>query len=90
MELIHEENRIYANDPQGRLVAEITFPVVDENIVDINHTYVSPSLRGQGVAEQLIKAVIADLEARGQKARTTCSYADSWFYNHKEYHHLQD
>lgn len=49
MEFQHERERIFALDEQGKLVAEVTFPV-SEGVADIDHTFVDQSLRGQGVA----------------------------------------
>jgi predicted GNAT family acetyltransferase len=48
MELFYEENRFYAMDTKGSLLAEITFPFTAPGKVDINHTFVDASLRGQG------------------------------------------
>ena len=85
MQLIHEENRIYGNNADGKLVAEITFPEISDGIVVIDHTFVDNSLRGQGVAGQLVQAAAEDLRSSGRKARLTCSYAVAWFSRHPEY-----
>jgi len=29
MELIYEANRIYINDEEGKMIAEITFPIIE-------------------------------------------------------------
>ena len=50
MEFTKETNRIFAKDVAGKLIAEITFPNRSATTVDINHTFVDDSLRGQGVA----------------------------------------
>jgi GNAT superfamily N-acetyltransferase len=52
--------------------------------VNINHTYVDDSLRGQGVADQLLRACTDDLRAGGKQAVATCSYAKRWFGSHPE------
>ena len=56
MELQKEKNRIFAVDNSGKLVAEITFPDAGNGLVDIDHTFVDDSLRGQGAAGQLVEA----------------------------------
>ncbi len=81
----HEEDRVYVLDKDGGLIAEATFPAVSATTVNFNHTFVDPSLRGQGVAGQLLGAAAADVRARGLKARATCSYAVKWFSEHEEY-----
>lgn len=45
MELIHTPHRIYAEDPAGNCIAEITFPAVRPGVWNIDHTFVGPSLR---------------------------------------------
>ena len=81
----HEANRVYALDKDGRVIAEATFPAASATTVNFNHTFVDPSLRGQGVANMLLTAAAADVKARGLKARATCSYAVKWFSEHEEY-----
>lgn len=67
-------NRFYLGDSDNPR-AEITFETVDENRWSVSHTFVEGSLRGQGMAEQLLDAV-ADLARReGKKLEATCSYA---------------
>ena len=58
MEFIKSYDRIYCEDKDGKLLAEITFPETVDDIVNINHTFVDESLRGQGVAGQLMQAVV--------------------------------
>ncbi len=49
-----------------------------------DHTFVDGSLRGRGVADQLVRAAVRQVRGRGGKARLVCSYARSWFANHPE------
>ena len=85
MEFIHEKNRIYATGDTGKLLAEVTFPLNAQGAYNINRTFVDPSLRGQGVAGQLLQAAAADIEKAGGRAAPTCSYAMDWFQKHPEY-----
>lgn len=85
MDFLHESNRIYARGSDGDVIAEITFPDIDEGTVDIDHTYVAFPLRGQGVAGRLMELVVEQLVARNKKAVLTCSYAVRWFEMHPEY-----
>ena len=85
MELIHTPHRIYAEDPAGNCIAEITFPAVRPGVWNIDHTFVGPSLRGQGAADQLVRAVLARAEAEGAKLTATCYYAAAWFARHPEH-----
>ena len=83
MEFQHERERIFALDEQGKLVAEVTFPV-SEGVADIDHTFVDQSLRGQGVAGQLLEAAVRQIRAEGLRAKATCSYAVKWFEEHPD------
>ena len=84
MDFITESNRIYAEAADGRLLAEVAFPAVSARVVDIRHTFVDESLRGQGVAGQLMEAAARAIRAQGKKARLGCSYAAQWFDRHPE------
>jgi predicted GNAT family acetyltransferase len=83
MKFEQEANRIFA-EGEGGVVAEITFPAAREGVVDIDRTFVDDSLRGQGVAGQLMEAAYAAIKADGKKAVATCSYAIKWFGAHPE------
>ncbi len=84
MDFITEHNRIYATDPSGGLLAEVTFPERN-GIATINHTFVDNSLRGQGIAGQLVKLAADKILADGNKIAATCPYAVTWFQRHPEY-----
>ncbi len=85
MNFAYNPNQIAYFHSDNNLLAEVTFPNVDENTVDINHTYVDDSLRGQGVAGKLMEATALYLRSQRKKAVLTCSYAISWFEKHTEY-----
>lgn len=80
-----EKNRIYATDPEGNVVAEVTFPT-ENGVSIIDHTFVDPSLRGEGIAGKLVKLAADKILAEGNKIAATCSYAVAWFKRHPEYH----
>lgn len=85
MNFIHEKNRIYVEDEQGKVIAEVDFPDVSQNKVNINHTYVDRSLRGQGVADKLLTHAVEEIRKNNKKAVATCSYAVEWFEKHTEH-----
>lgn len=84
MEYITEDERIYANDDDGRLIAEVTFPTVG-SVSTIDHTFVDDSLRGQGIAAELVKLAADKILTDGHKIAATCPYAVTWFKRHPEY-----
>lgn len=81
-------NSIRYVSPDGKVLGEVTFPSTSNNIVDINHTFVDESLRGQGVASMLLKQAVHELDETGRKARITCPYAKTWFKQHPEWTRL--
>lgn len=75
MELIRENNAILHRNEAGEMLAEITFvPTENPDVVNANHTYVSPELRGQGAAGQLLTRLVDEMKAEGKKIKATCSY----------------
>lgn len=85
MKYIEDKDRIYAEDAFGNVIAEVTFPTAN-GVSTIDHTFVDPSLRGEGVAGQLVHLAADKILADGNKIAATCSYAVAWFKRHPEYH----
>lgn len=84
MLFIHESNKIYSTDQNNHMVAVVTFPKVSDTVVNIDHTFVDSSLRGQGVAGKLMEEAVSHLRENDLKARLSCSYAVKWFEEHPE------
>ncbi|NLK28776.1 MAG: N-acetyltransferase [Clostridiales bacterium] len=80
----YEEGRIYSINEEKELMAEVTFIDTGDKEVNINHTYVNPVLRGQGVAGKMLKVTAEYLREKGLKATASCSYAHSWLLKNKE------
>ena len=85
MEWVMERDRVQVLDEGWNVLAEVTFPQVEPGIVEIDHTFVDESLRGQGVAGELMRRAATSIAASGLYARPTCSYAVSWFEKHPEH-----
>jgi predicted GNAT family acetyltransferase len=79
-----DKDRIYLSGDDGETLAEVAFYQIKPGVVNIARTYVDASLRGRGVAGELMRAAAAELTARGQKAVATCSYAERWFAEHPD------
>ncbi|MPN48227.1 hypothetical protein SDC9_195832 [bioreactor metagenome] len=80
----YEPGRVYYVDETNTCLAEATYVFLDNRTVDINHTYVDPSLRGQGVAGEMMEAVALRLRQDGLKAVASCSYANAWLNKHRD------
>jgi predicted GNAT family acetyltransferase len=84
MDFLQEANKIYLNDDNNHMIAVVTFPKVSEGVVNLDHTFVDPSLRGQGVAGKLMEAAVVYFRSNDLKVKPTCSYAVKWFSEHPE------
>lgn len=73
-----ESNRIFKEDENGKVIAEITFPETENGVFCIDHTFVDDSLRGQGIAGQLVQLAVDNINEQGGKVTAACSYAQHW------------
>lgn len=88
MEFQYHDHQIALYNEGNELLAEVVFPAVNENTVEINRTFVDDRLRGQGIAGKLMQAVADQLRGQNKKAVLVCPYAQSWFGKHPEYQDL--
>lgn len=88
MDFIKESNRIFNCDADGKLLAEVTFPEISTGTVDINHTFVDDSLRGQGIASTIMREAMDEIKKTNRKATLSCSYAIKWLEKNPEYHDI--
>lgn len=79
MEFLKGDNRFYQENEDGELSAEITYKPEGDDVVDADHTFVDPSLRGQGIAEQLVERLVEEMEKEGKKIKPTCPYVVELF-----------
>ena len=77
MKYIEEENRIYVME-NNILLAEILFKKVDNDTYDIYHTFVDVSLRGRGIASELVRRAYEYIMKKNCKVVASCSYAQKW------------
>lgn len=84
MKLIKGDNRFYQEDAEGKLIAEITYKPVDDNTVEADGTFVDESLRGGGVAEQLVDHLVEEMKTEGKKIIPVCPYVVALFKRKKE------
>jgi len=52
------------------------------------HPLVPTELRGRGIAEQLVRAALADARAAGRKVVPACSYVAKFIERHREFQDL--
>jgi uncharacterized protein len=74
----------YRAELPGARAAELTWRA-HGNARIANHTYVPPELRGRGIAQQLVDALVADARAQGFTIVPQCSYVDVLFRRRPEW-----
>lgn len=79
---IGENKTTYIID--DKIMGEIDYPNIDDNTVNITHTFVDPSLRGQGIADKMMHEVFNYLHEHNKKVIYSCSYAQKWVEHHLE------
>lgn len=85
MEFLREDHAIVVRDENSKMIAEITYRDTDnDQVVAADHTYTSDSLRGQGVASQLLDELIKDMKAQGKKIYPICPYVVKKFDDEPE------
>lgn len=84
LEFMFEDSRIYAEDKKGKTLAEIDFPDDGMDAAIITHTYVDNSLRGQGIASDLVQMAVDTITRSGKKVRASCPYAVKWLEKHNK------
>jgi predicted GNAT family acetyltransferase len=75
MEIKKGNNKFYIGDSEQDMIARITWKNGGNNIIVIDHTIVDPSLRGQGIAADLIRKVVEMAREENLKIVPVCSYA---------------
>lgn len=78
MEFIIKNNKIFLEDSNKKILAEIEFEEIGNGIYNIYHTFVDESLRGKGIASKLVEQAINEIKKRNGKVQATCSYAKKW------------
>lgn len=68
---------------------EMTYTRRDPSTIIADHTGVPPQYRGQGIAEQLVKAAMDNARATGGKIVPVCSYVVAQFRRHPEWADLK-
>ena len=82
MDFKENSEKIWLENEEGKVVAYVEFPEIN-GVVNVMHTVVDKSLRGQGIAGKLMMALVEKMEKEGRKLELTCSYAIDWFEKNK-------
>lgn len=79
----NEEARRYEAHLGGTLAGFVEYGRVEHRIVAL-HTEVFPEFGGRGIASALVRRVLADARAAGQKVTPRCPFFVTHFQRHPE------
>jgi predicted GNAT family acetyltransferase len=78
--------KFYIGDDEAEALGVIEYQEQGEKVLVANHTYVNPSLRGQGIAKMLLDALVDFARKENKKIIPVCSYVKAEFERNKGYH----
>lgn len=78
-------NKIYLTDDNGKEVAVITYFYQEEDVIAVDYTFVDESLRGQGIARELVEEVVSFARKNNLKIVPLCPYVVKVFERGNEY-----
>ena len=83
--ITEQENSFIMTDDYGQKQGEITFTPIGESHLIIDHTFVSPTFRGQKIGEQLVEQVVLKARKEHKKIIPLCPYAFKQFQINPDY-----
>lgn len=84
MKFTQESNRFFNQDENGKVMAEITWQQKGD-VLHVDHTFTHPSLRGQGIAAQLVDEVVSFARSNNLKIMPVCPYVVVKFDRDEKY-----
>lgn len=78
-------NKFYVGESNDNFIAHITYVYEQDNVIAVDHTFVSPELRGKAIAAKLLAEVVKMARAEGLKVIPVCSYAVAKLTRNNEY-----
>lgn len=85
MEIKEEKNRFVLFNDDNEEIGEMTWSDAGEEIMIIDHTFVDPAYRGQGLAEKLVMNGVEKARRDSKKIIPLCPFAKKEFDAKSEY-----
>jgi hypothetical protein len=76
------QHRFTAQTDDGEAV--LAYASAGDGVLDLQHTVVPPSARGEGVGDALVRAAVAHARAEGLQLLPTCPFVEAWMRRHRE------
>jgi len=89
LEVRHDADRRRFYIPLDEGEAHLDYRIEDEETLDYAHTYVSPELRGQGLAGRVVEKALDHARDEGLKVVPSCPFVASFLKDHPEYQDLR-
>lgn len=83
--ILKGSQKFYIGEDEANPIAQLTYKEVDQDTIEADHTFVSETLRGQGIANELFKEFMAFVEKENKKVIPTCSYVKLRMERSKQY-----
>ncbi|PJG84525.1 GNAT family N-acetyltransferase [Conservatibacter flavescens] len=75
----NEQGEFFLLNETGAKIAKLSYYFVDKHTINANHTFVDPSLRGQGIADKLYQALSDFVQQKQLDLIPSCHYiATKW------------
>lgn len=85
IDLKEGHNKFYLGDNEDNIKAVVSYVNSGDNVIILDHTFVSKELRGQNIGAQLVKRVVDYARENSKKIVPQCWFAKDEFVAHKEY-----
>ena len=84
MEILHDSvgRRFHFSLPDGG--GELTYAEPEPGVVEMDHTWVDPELRGRGHGEELARAALAWARSAGKRVVPLCPFVGHYIERHPE------
>lgn len=94
LEVSHDEGAgRYLLHDGGEAVGMLAYRPVGrpgDTLVDVYTTQISPSRRGHGLGEVLVRGALDDLRERGASVKASCWYVAEFLRDNPDYHDLRE
>lgn len=81
------EDQEFTTEVEGHS-GELAYSLPTNDVIDFSHTYVDEAIRGQGVADELIKAGLNYAQENDLKVIASCPAVSAYIRRHHEYEKL--
>ncbi|WP_347156774.1 GNAT family N-acetyltransferase [Pontibacter chitinilyticus] len=88
MNIIHDEEDLRFYAELGAEQAELTYTYPEDDVLDLDHTFVPEDYRGQGLADKLVKTSLDFARSQSYQVIPSCPVVEAYIKRHKEYQDL--